>query len=234
MSAVDPLPPANRPNALSAPARPEIEQSQFRAHFMGLLPRGSGGLAAEEASPAPVVGEDAAPPPATYAPGGSAPTGSVPAGAVPGGSEATSGPLSALGISPALSGIIKRARTFVPAGARLEIFSTEQGQFRARFIVDGAAGAGSSLGPLAGGGLPPPPPPSLPPNVGGFNPGAPLMPPPIPADEIEPAVEGGPEGDEGAGPPPPPLPLGLPASATARRRFLAVGDIFRRTIDKQA
>ena len=228
MSAVDPLPPANRPNALSAPARAEIDQPPFRAHLIGLLQRGSGGLAAEEASPVPVVGEDAAPPPATYAPGGSAPTGSVPAGAVPGGSAETSGPLSALGISPALSGIIKRARTFVPAGARLEIFSTEQGRFRDRFIVDGAAGAGPSLGPPA--------PPSLPPSVGGFNPGAPPTPPPIPADEIEPAVEGRSEGDEGAGtgPPPPPLPPGLPASATARRRFLAVGDIFRRTIDKRA
>ena len=152
----------------------------------------------------------------------------MPAGAVPGGSAETSGTLSALGISPALSGIIKRARTFVPAGARLEIFSTEQGRFRARFIVDGAAGTGPSLGPPA--------PPSLPPSVGGFNPGAPPTPPPIPADEIEPAVEGGSEGDEGAGtgPPPPPLPPGLPASATARRRFLAVGDIFRRTIDKRA
>ena len=200
MSAVDPLPPANRPNALNAPARAEIDQPPFRAHLIGLLPRGSGGLAAEEASPVPV----------------------------PGGSAETSGPLSALGISPALSGIIKRARTFVPAGARLEIFSTEQGRFRDRFIVDGAAGAGPSLGPPA--------PPSLPPSVGGFNPGAPPTPPPIPADEIEPAVEGRSEGDEGAGtePPPPPLPPGLPASATARRRFLAVGDIFRRTIDKRA
>ena len=231
MSAVDPLPPANRPNALSAPARAEIDQPPFRAHLIGLLQRGSGGLAAEEASPVPVVGEDAAPPPATYAPGGSAPTGSVPAGAVPGGSAETSGPLSALGISPALSGIIKRARTFVPAGARLEIFSTEQGRFRDRFIVDGAAGA-AGAGPSLG----PPAPPSLPPSVGGFNPGAPPTPPPIPADEIEPAVEGRSEGDEGAGtgPPPPPLPPGLPASATARRRFLAVGDIFRRTIDKRA
>ena len=62
MSAVDPLPPANRPNALSAPARAEIDQPPFRAHLIGLLPRGSGGLAAEEASPVPVVGEDAPPP----------------------------------------------------------------------------------------------------------------------------------------------------------------------------
>ena len=43
--------------------------------------------------------------------------------------------LTALGISPALSRIIKEARKFVPPGATLHVLSTEPGRFRARFAA---------------------------------------------------------------------------------------------------
>ncbi|MEE9276928.1 MAG: hypothetical protein V3V06_00780, partial [Dehalococcoidia bacterium] len=98
--------------------------------------------------------------------------------------------LSALGISPALSSIIKRAREAVPEGASLHIFSTEPGHFRGRFVGGSGttiAAPSDSLAPLSpsGGESSDPLPPS-PPSSGDFVPQGPPPPPPIPPDEIAP------------------------------------------------
>ena len=112
-------------------------------------------------------------------------------GAAEAGESGAAALLTALGISPALSRIIKEARRFVPPGATLQVLSTEPGRFRTRF-AGGPTTAGPSpvvtLGsatPTATGiDMPTPPAPPLPPNIGGADATGPPPPPPIPPDEI--------------------------------------------------
>lgn len=132
--------------------------------------------------------------------------------------------MRSIGLNPMMTTIIKRARAFVPDGASLQIFSTQQGRFQARFFMDPSDAASFQPPPptgptgIPGGGadgLLPPPPPPAPTFGGGGSIGGPPAPPLIPPDEIVLAPE--PSEEESDGPPAPPgLTSTIPAPASAQ------------------
>lgn len=119
--------------------------------------------------------------------------------------------MRSIGLGPSMAKIIKRARSFVPEGSSLQIFSTQHGRFQARFFTDPSDAASFQPPPPAGqagipgggaGGLLPPPPPPAPTFGGSGSIGGPPAPPLIPPDEIVLATE--PSEEESDGPPAPP------------------------------
>ena len=194
-SAATPVVPAS-----AAPVRTEDGAFARELRSAQAAPEDTGDSGASETPPAPP-----GPPPTPFALGG------IPA------TPAQATLMDALGLSPALSNILRQARANVPAGASLSITSLAPGQFRGRFEI---AGGTPGLPPPPD--LPPPPPgddllpaPPAPPGVP--SPGAsttgtpgsgvgPPPPPAIPPDEIAPP----------APPDPPPAPAVQPARSQAQ------------------
>ncbi len=184
---------------------------------------GSGAVAAEQ--------DGSGPPAPPSAPADSA--AGVDGTAQPGESKGAA-MMRSIGLNPTMASIIKRARSFVPEGASLQIFSTQHGRFQARFFMDPSDAASFQPPPPAGqagipgggaGGLLPPPPPPAPTFGGSGSIGGPPAPPLIPPDEIVLAPE--PNEEEGDGPPAPPgltSTIPAPAQSTVASAYQAAVD----------